>query len=76
MNGDLHADGAQYDMHPVFNLRMPRACPGVESFHIESPRRVERSRDAYDAAADKLRGMFRANFDKQGFKDFGIQAVV
>ena len=75
LNGELHGDGAEYDVHPVFNLRMPRACPGVDSA-ILNPRQVWKNKEAYDAAAEKLRGMFRGNFEKQGFADFGIEAVV
>ena len=75
LNGDLDGNPSDYDLHPVFNLRMPRECPGVDASML-NPRGVWQDKDAYDAAADKLRGMFRANFDKQGFSSFGIQAVV
>ena len=75
LNGELHGDGVGYDVHPVFNLRMPRACPGVDSAFL-NPRQVWKNKEAYDAAAEKLRGMFRGNFEKQGFADFGIEAVV
>ena len=54
---------------------MPRACPGVDA-SILNPRTVWKDKDAYDAAANKLRDMFRGNFEKQGFGSFGIQAVV
>jgi len=75
LNGDLHGDGVEYDVHPVFNLRMPRSCPGVDSA-ILNPRNVWKNKDAYDEAADRLRDMFRANFEKQGFAKFGIEAVM
>ena len=75
LNGDLHGDDVEYDLHSVFNLRMPRSCPGVDSA-ILNPRQVWKDKDAYDDAANKLRGMFRANFDKQGFAKFGIEGVV
>jgi phosphoenolpyruvate carboxykinase (ATP) len=75
LNGDLHGDSVEYDVHPVFNLRMPRSCPGVDSA-ILNPRQVWKDKEAYDKAAHRLRGMFRGNFEKQGFADFGIEAVV
>ena len=75
LNGDLDGNGAGFDVHPVFNLRMPRECPGVDA-SILNPRRVWKDKAAYDAAAVKLRDMFRENFEKQGFADFGIEAVV
>jgi len=62
-------------VHPIFNLRMPRSCPGVDPA-ILNPRNVWKDKDAYDASADRLRSMFRANFEKQGFGEFGIEAVV
>jgi len=75
LNGDLHGDGVEYDVHSVFNLRMPRACAGVDPA-ILNPRQMWNNKGAYDQAADRLRGMFRANFDEQGFAAFGIAAVV
>ncbi|MDH3688055.1 MAG: phosphoenolpyruvate carboxykinase (ATP) [Gammaproteobacteria bacterium] len=75
LNGDLHADDMEYDVHPVFNLRMPRHCPGVDS-HILNPRRSWTDKTDYDAAAAKLSHMFRANFEKNGFSRFGIDAVI
>jgi len=75
LDGDLHGDGVEYDVHPVFNLRMPRSCPGVDPA-ILNPRQMWKNKGAYDEAADRLRGMFRANFDEQGFAEFGIEAVV
>ena len=65
----------EYDLHPVFNLRMPRACPGVDAA-ILNPRAVWKDKEAYESAASKLRDMFRGNFEKQGFAKFGIEAVV
>jgi phosphoenolpyruvate carboxykinase (ATP) len=65
----------EYDVHPVFNLRMPRHCPGVDS-HILNPRRSGTDKTDDDAAAAKLSHMFRANFEKNGFSRFGIDAVI
>ncbi|GMQ89760.1 MAG: phosphoenolpyruvate carboxykinase (ATP) [Gammaproteobacteria bacterium] len=74
LNGDLH-NGEEYDTHPVFNLRMPRHCPGVDS-HILNPRRAWTDKHEYDAAANRLRKMFQQNFNKNNFASFGIEAVM
>ena len=74
LNGDLH-NGAEYDIHPVFNLRMPKHCPGVDS-HTLDPRRAWPDKDEYDAAARRLRDMFRENFEQNNFASFGIDAVM
>ena len=51
------------------------ACPGVDPA-ILNPRGVWKDKDAYDAAAEKLRGMFRKNFESNDFAKFGIEAVM
>ena len=73
--GRLHEDGAEYETHPVFNLRMPKHCPGVDPKAL-NPRAVWPDGGAYDAAAARLRDMFRKNFKENGFAGFGIQAVM
>jgi phosphoenolpyruvate carboxykinase (ATP) len=75
LRGNLHADGMEYDIHPVFKLRIPRSCPGVDA-GILNPRAVWANRDAYDASAQKLRDMFRENFAKQNFAGFGIDPAM
>jgi phosphoenolpyruvate carboxykinase (ATP) len=59
----------------VFGLRMPKSCPGVDA-SILNPRNVWQDKQAYDAAALKLRDMFREHFERQRFADFGIEAVM
>ena len=73
LDGEL--DAADSDLHPVFNLRMPKSCPGVDSAILD-PRNVWSDPGAYDEAASRLRGMFRANFEKNQFADFGVEAVM
>jgi phosphoenolpyruvate carboxykinase (ATP) len=75
LRGDLHADGMEYDVHPVFKLRIPRSCPDVDS-RILNPRDLWADRGAYDASAQKLRDMFRENFAKQSFAGFGIDPAM
>ena len=63
------------EVHPILNLKMPKTCPDVPS-EMLNPRNTWGDRDAYDQAAMKLRDMFRANFEKKGFSEFGIEARI
>ena len=71
--GDLHTD--DYEVHPVFNLKMPKACPGVDA-NILNPQNTWEDKAAYSAAAEKLRDMFREHFEKQGFAELGVEPVM
>ena len=73
LGGDL--DGVETTVHPVFGLRTPAACPGVDPAILD-PRSVWSDGRAYDTAASALRDMFRENFDRQGFGAHGIEAVM
>ena len=73
LGGDL--DRVETTVHPVFGLRTPASCPGVDA-SILDPRSVWNDRNAYDTAAARLRDMFRENFDRQGFGAHGIEAVM
>jgi phosphoenolpyruvate carboxykinase (ATP) len=55
-NGDFEADS-------IFGLSIPKACDGVPS-EILNPRNTWTDKDAYDAAATKLKGLFDANSAK------------
>ena len=48
--------------HPVFGVAVPTVCPGVPA-ELLDPRRTWSDPAAYDAAAARLAGMFRANFE-------------
>jgi phosphoenolpyruvate carboxykinase (ATP) len=73
--GELHKEGAEYDVHPTLNLKMPKSCPGVDS-NILDPRNTWEDKEAYAVAAEKLVGMFRANFEDKGFASLGIEPVM
>jgi phosphoenolpyruvate carboxykinase (ATP) len=75
LEGKLHGNGAQHDVHPVFNLKMPRSCPGVDPAVLD-PRNAWSDKAAYDAAAQKLRELFHANFAEKGFAQLGIEPVM
>jgi phosphoenolpyruvate carboxykinase (ATP) len=48
---------------------------GVDSA-ILNPRNTWDDKGAYDAAATKLRDMFRSNYDSQGYAKLGIPNVM
>jgi phosphoenolpyruvate carboxykinase (ATP) len=72
---DGKLDDVDCERHPVFNLKMPKSCPDINPA-ILNPRNVWKDTAAYDAAAGKLRDMFRAHFGQHDFSDFGIEAVM
>ncbi len=73
--GDLEAGKVQYETHPIFNLRMPKSCPGVPAAILD-PRNTWTDKAAYDVQAVKLRDMFRENFTTKGFAALGIEPVM
>ena len=73
--GELHAEGNEYDVHPIFQLKMPRSCNGVDS-SILNPRNAWEDKDAYDKAATQLRDLFRTTFEEKGFASLGIEPVM
>lgn len=68
-------DGVETETQPILNLKMPKSCPGVDS-NILNPRNTWADQAAYDKQAEKLRDMFRDNFDSKGFSKFGIEARI
>ncbi|MEE9392665.1 MAG: phosphoenolpyruvate carboxykinase (ATP) [Planctomycetota bacterium] len=73
LRGDL--DTIETEVHPVFNLKMPKTCPDVPS-EILNPRNTWADKAAYDVEAEKLREMFQANFKAKNFAELGIKAVL
>ena len=61
--------------HPILGLRMPVTCAGVDD-EILDPRATWDDPDAYDAAALRLRDLFRSNFERQGYAGMGIAAAM
>ena len=59
LSGQL--DNVEYQRHPIFNLEMPTACPGVPK-DVLDPRSTWTDKTAYDAQAKKLATMFVENF--------------
>ena len=75
LEGQLDAGKVEHAVHPVFNLRMPKSCPGVPA-EILDPRNTWADKEAYDKAAVKLRDMFRKNFADKGFAELGIEPMI
>jgi len=75
LRGDLDPDKVEYAEHELFGLQMPTSCPDVPA-EILDPRNTWQDKDAYDAAAVKLRDMFRANFEEKGFGNLGIEPIM
>ena len=75
LRGDLDKGKVEYEVHPIFNLKMPKSCPGVDA-KILNPRNTWADKNAYDAAAKKLRDMFRKNFEEKKFAELGIEPVM
>ncbi|MBA4158121.1 MAG: phosphoenolpyruvate carboxykinase [Gemmatimonadetes bacterium] len=48
---------------PIFGVHVPARVPGVPD-EVLRPRETWKDRNAYDAQANKLAGMFRENFEK------------
>lgn len=68
-------DGADTTTHPILGLQMPTSCPGVDDA-ILNPRHTWDDPAAYDEAAIRLRDLFRANYDRQGYASLGIASVM
>lgn len=73
--GELHADDMEYETHPIFGLKIPTRCPGVEA-ELLNPRNGWDDKEAYDQKAEELRRMFRENFANKGFAELGIQQAM
>ncbi len=62
LNGEL--DKVEYKHDEVFNVEIPQSCPEVPA-EILNPRNTWTDKEAYDAQAKKLAGMFAENFAKK-----------
>ncbi|MBI5230772.1 MAG: phosphoenolpyruvate carboxykinase (ATP) [Coriobacteriales bacterium] len=60
-DGSLAKSG--FSPHPIFKVFVPHSC-GCAGPELLDPRAAWADKDAYDAAARKLAGMFRDNFAK------------
>ena len=70
---DGQLDDVPTEQLDILGLTVPTECPGVPA-EILNPRNTWEDPAAYDAAATKLRDMFRANYEAKGFAELGIDA--
>lgn len=61
LEGELN--DVEYELHPVFNVMVPKTCPNVPD-EILNPRECWQDKDAYDEQAKSLAIMFINNFKK------------
>ncbi len=70
---DGKLDDVETEKLPILNLTIPKSCPGLEDQTVLNPRDTWKDKEAYDRTATKLRDMFRENFRKKGFAEYGIE---
>jgi phosphoenolpyruvate carboxykinase (ATP) len=61
LNGEI--EKSAFQVHPIFNVEVPKECPGVPS-EILDPKSTWQDKEAYDKQALKLAEMFIENFKK------------
>ena len=72
---DGHLETAPMATDPVFGLRMPKSCPGVDAALLD-PRRAWADRQAYDRTAREVAARFDRNFAPfAGLVDAGVRAA-
>ncbi len=52
-----------FEKHPIFNLMMPKVCPGVPT-EVLNPKDTWKNQKAYDIQAKELANSFKENFAK------------
>jgi len=72
---DGRFDDVELEVQPILGLKMPATCEGVDD-KILNPRDTWDDPEAYDEAASRLRDMFRANFQEQGYATLGIKQAM
>ena len=68
-------DSVDTRIHPILGLRMPVICEGVDDAILD-PGATWESSDAYEAAAYRLRDLFRAKYQESGYAEMGIAAAM
>ncbi len=66
-------NAVDYEVHPVFNLSMPKSCPNVPS-EVLNPRQTWENTSAYDLKAQELASSFKQNFKK--FEEFANKEIM
>ncbi len=63
----------EFEIHPIFNILVPKACPDVPS-ELLDPRSTWADKSAYDVQANKLAQMFVENFKQFANVDHLVKA--
>ncbi len=71
LNGDL--DDAEFEVHDIFGLAMPKSCPNVPD-EVLNPKNTWEDKDKYDQTAQKLANKFNQNFSK--FSDYANEEIL
>jgi len=53
----------EYETYPIFNLQVPKTCPGVPD-EILNPKTAWHASTDFTTEVEKLAGLFTSNFDK------------
>jgi hypothetical protein len=67
LRGDLDEGKVEYETHPIFNMKMPRSCPGVDS-KILNPRNTWNDKAAYDAGGRQAARHVPQELRRQGLR--------
>ena len=59
---------------PIFNVWVPKECPGVTDSKVLIPRETWKDKEAYEKKAKELAGLFIKNFDQ--YKDFATKEII
>ena len=60
---DGSINNVEFAKDPIFGFEVPTHLPGLDD-HLLDPKSTWEDKDAYDATAQKLAGMFHENFEK------------
>ena len=61
LDGSL--EEAEFELDPIFNLSVPKSCPGVPD-EVLSPKKMWKDKAAYEKTAKELAEQFKENFSQ------------
>jgi phosphoenolpyruvate carboxykinase (ATP) len=66
-------DKVEFHKDPIFNVLVPKECPGVDS-GVLSPRETWADKSDYEKKAKELAGLFIKNFEQ--YKEFATKEMI